>query len=191
MGHRISKTTTRTGDGGETGLADGSRVAKTDTRIEVIGEVDELNSHLGVIMSAQLPTEISEPLLAAQHALFDLGAELAVPGNQVLSSDYVMAVETTVETLNAGLPPLKEFILPGGGMVAAASQVARTVCRRAERRLLTLAQTETVNPESIRYLNRLSDLLFVVGRALARADQGEVLWQPEVAKRTGGGQGAT
>ena len=191
MGHRISKTTTRTGDGGETGLGDGSRVAKTDTRIEVIGEVDELNSHLGVIMSAQLPTEISEPLLAAQHALFDLGAELAVPGNQVLSSDYVMAVETAVETLNAGLPPLKEFILPGGGMVAAASQVARTVCRRAERRLLTLAQTETVNPESIRYLNRLSDLLFVVGRALARADQGEVLWQPEVAKRTGGGQGAT
>ncbi|RKZ35764.1 MAG: cob(I)yrinic acid a,c-diamide adenosyltransferase [Gammaproteobacteria bacterium] len=188
MGHRIANTTTRTGDGGETGLADGSRVAKTDARIEVIGAVDELNSHLGVLMSEKLPSEISAPLLAAQHALFDLGAELAVPGNQILSSEYVMAVESAVEKINAGLPPLQEVVLPGGGAVAAASQVARTVCRRAERRLLTLAQTETVNPESIRYLNRLSDLLFLVGRALARADQGEVLWQPEAAKRTRGGQ---
>ena len=178
MGHRLSKIVTRTGDAGETGLGDGSRVPKDSPRIEAIGAVDELNSVLGVLLAEALPDAIATCLTDVQHDLFDLGGELSIPGYSAVTETHVSRVEVAVETFNADLAPLKEFILPGGTRAAALAHVARTVCRRAERSLIRLAAVEAVSERSRIYLNRLSDLLFVLARALNRAaDHPDVLWQ--------------
>ncbi len=179
MGHRLSKIYTRTGDDGTTGLADGSRVPKDHARVEAYGTVDELNSVLGLLLTKSLPPEVHEPLTDIQHVLFDLGGELSVPGRQALDAARTARLETLLDQLNANLPPLKEFILPGGVEAAALCHLARTVCRRAERRTIALARAERVNPEAVRYLNRLSDLLFVMARYLnVKAGAPDVLWQP-------------
>jgi cob(I)alamin adenosyltransferase len=179
MGNRLSKIVTRTGDDGTTGLGDGTRVAKQSPRIEAIGSVDELNCALGVLLSGDgtPPAAIGACLTEVQHDLFDLGGELSMPGTRLLSAERLEALEAEIEHFNAELPPLKEFVLPGGGTAAAACHVARALCRRTERRCWALAQVESVAPDSLRYLNRLSDLLFVLARVLARAEGGgEVLW---------------
>ena len=178
MGHRLSRIYTRTGDAGTTGLADGSRVDKDSRRMEALGDVDELNSQIGVLLSHPLPDELRETLLDVQHALFDVGGELAIPGAETLTAAYVESIERALDALNDPLPPLKEFILPGGGPGAVAAHVARATCRRAERHLVALARDEAVNEHSRRYVNRLSDLLFVIARILARAGEGEVYWEP-------------
>lgn len=177
MGNRLSKIYTRTGDQGTTGLADGSRVDKDSDRVQAMGDVDELNSHIGHILLHSLDKEVTDCLTNIQHALFDIGGEMAIPEYVAVTEDYVTSLEQMLDKLNANLPPLKEFILPGGGPAAIACHLARTVCRRAERRLVTLARNESVNLESRRYLNRLSDLLFVLARVLARGDSGEVYWK--------------
>ncbi len=179
MGHRLSKIYTRTGDDGTTGLADGSRVDKDDIRIEAMGVVDELNSYVGRILSHKIPTEMREYLVDVQHALFDIGGELAIPGTNTVTPQYVAGLEAALDDINATLPPLKEFILPGGGGAATAVHVARAVCRRAERTFLTLSRRDDVNPQSRMYLNRLSDLFFVLARALTRARGSEVYWDPK------------
>ena len=178
MGNRLSKIYTRTGDKGDTGLVDGSRIAKDDLRVESYGTVDELNSTLGMLLAGELPEAIRSVLEATQHDLFDLGGELAMPGREFIPASYIERLERELDKLNEQLPPLKEFILPGGGMAAATCHLARTVCRRAERRVVSLARREQINPHLIGYLNRLSDLLFVIARVLARQAGGEVLWQP-------------
>lgn len=179
MGNRLSKIVTRTGDSGMTGLGDGSRVTKDDLRIDVIGEVDELNSSLGVLLSEELPETIRDALLGIQHDLFDLGGELCLPGAQRISEAHIARVEAFVEQFNTSLRPLKEFILPGGSRSAALAHLSRTVCRRAERHLVHLATHESVSDFTRKYLNRLSDLLFVLGRALNVASgRGDVLWVP-------------
>jgi cob(I)alamin adenosyltransferase len=178
MGHRLSKIYTRTGDGGDTGLGDGSRIAKDSLRIAVIGDVDELNSSLGVLIAEQLPPVMASAFADVQHDLFDLGGEVCIPGRTALSNRQVARLEELIDELNRDLPPLKEFVLPGGSRQAALAHQARTVCRRAERSLVALARTEPVNEISRVYLNRLSDLLFVAARSLNRAGgQGDVLWQ--------------
>jgi len=178
MGNRLSKIVTRTGDAGTTGLGDGSRVAKDSARIEAIGTVDELNSTMGWLAVAPgLPPEMAQLLLTIQHDLFDLGGELAVPGHVALANQHVEALELAVERYNAALPPLQEFILPGGSEAAARCHLARSTARRAERRCWTLVQAEAMQSLAPVYLNRLSDLLFVLARVLARAEGGnEVLW---------------
>ena len=179
MGHRLSKIYTRTGDDGTTGLGDGSRVPKTHARFEAYGTVDEANSAIGVILAVpNLPPAVAEALTQIQHELFDLGGELAVPGYRAIQDSHIDQLEQCLDRFNEPLPPLKEFILPGGGPAAAACHVARAITRRAERNAWALAQSETVAPEVTRYLNRLSDLLFVVARVLARHENGqEVLWK--------------
>lgn len=179
MGNRLSKIYTRTGDEGTTGLGDGTRVRKDSARIEAFGAVDELNSAIGVLLAVPaLPKEVVDCLTEVQHQLFDLGGELCMPGHEVLSAEPVAALEHVLDAFNDHLPPLKEFILPGGGAAAAACHLARTVARRAERRLWTLAGQEPVSPHALHYLNRLSDLLFVLARVLARHERGsEVLWR--------------
>jgi len=179
MGNRLSKIYTRTGDDGTTGLGDGTRVPKDGARVEAYGTVDELNSSIGVLLAVPgLPGPVSECLTEVQHELFDMGGELCIPGHQVITAAHITRLEQTLDGFNDPLPALKEFILPGGGPAAAACHLARTIARRAERRVLTLARAETVSPEVIRYLNRLSDLLFVLARVLARHEQGtEVLWK--------------
>ena len=181
MGHRLSKIYTRTGDDGTTGLGDGSRVPKTHARIEAYGTVDEANSAIGVILAVpNLPPAVAEALTQIQHELFDLGGELAVPGYRAIQDSHIDQLEQCLDRFNEPLPPLKEFILPGGGPAAAACHVARAITRRAERNAWALAQSETVAPEVTRYLNRLSDLLFVVARVLARHENGqEVIWRHE------------
>ena len=175
---RLSKIYTRTGDRGETGLARGERVAKDSPRIEAIGAVDELNSHLGVLLAESLPERLDDILTEVQHRLFDLGGELSLPGSDLLLAEHVTAIESRLDALNAELPPLKEFILPGGGRAAALCHVARAVCRRAERRLVTLAEQEPVGEHAVAYVNRLSDLLFVACRILMRAaERDEVMWE--------------
>jgi cob(I)alamin adenosyltransferase len=178
MGNRLSKIYTRTGDDGTTGLGDGSRVAKESPRVEAYGAVDEANSAIGVVLSvAALPPAIINCLTEAQHDMFDLGGELCIPGAKVIDAARVERLEAELDGFNEALPPLKEFILPGGGPAAAACHVARAVCRRAERRCWLLARTETVSPETLKYLN-LSDLLFVLARVLARHEKGsEVIWR--------------
>ena len=179
MGHRLSKIYTRTGDKGETGLGDGSRLEKDHIRIEAIGTVDELNSIIGMILSNDIAEEISTCLNKVQHQLFDLGGELCIPGHVALNKTYTSYIENILDSFNKNLPMLKEFILPAGGKATSACHLARSVCRRAERRVVSLAKDEVVSPFSISYLNRLSDLLFVVARVLARSENGsEVLWQP-------------
>ncbi|MEO1574054.1 MAG: cob(I)yrinic acid a,c-diamide adenosyltransferase [Pseudomonadota bacterium] len=178
MGHRLSKIYTRTGDDGSTGLGDGSRVDKDSHRVEAYGTIDELNCTIGMILAEDAPDDATRQRLSAiQHDLFDLGGELCVPGQCVIDQAFVTRLERELDDMNANLPPLKEFILPGGGRAAAACHLARTVCRRAERRLWSLARHEAVNPATPHYLNRLSDYLFVLARVLARAEAGqEVLW---------------
>jgi cob(I)alamin adenosyltransferase len=184
MGNRLSKIVTRTGDAGTTGLGDGSRVAKDSPRIDAIGAIDELNSTLGLVLAERLPAAVAELLTDIQHDLFDLGGELAVPGHHALADARVAALETAVEATNADLPPLKEFILPGGTRSAAMMHVARTVCRRAERALVALAASAEVSDVARRYVNRLSDLLFVLARAQnRRAGRADVLWQSQRIKR--------
>lgn len=178
MGHRLSKIYTRTGDAGTTGLGDGSRTEKDSVRVEAYGTVDELNSTIGMLLAHPMPEAISRPLVEIQHNLFDLGGELCVPGYTVIAESQIEWLEQVLDEHNAELPPLKDFILPGGGHAAATCHLARTVCRRAERRVHSLARVETVNAQVVAYLNRLSDLLFVFGRVLARLEGGsEVLWQ--------------
>ena len=179
MGHRLSKIYTRTGDDGTTGLADGNRVNKDSHRVEAYGTVDELNSIIGMVLAYELPGPVRDCLVDVQHDLFDLGGEFSVPGYQAIKDGYVTRLETILDGFNAELPSLKEFILPAGGHATSTTHLARTVCRRAERRATTLAREEEINPAAIRYLNRLSDLLFVIARVLARFENGvEVLWQP-------------
>jgi cob(I)alamin adenosyltransferase len=179
VGHRLSKIYTRTGDDGTTGLGDGTRVRKDSVRVEAYGTVDELNSALGVVLAVPgVPAEIASCLGEVQHDLFDLGGELCIPGHQLTSEAQVERLEQALDRFNAKLPPLADFILPGGGPAAAACHLARCICRRAERRVWALAASEPVPPAAPRYLNRLSDLLFVLARALARHERGaEVLWR--------------
>lgn len=184
---RLSKITTRTGDDGSTGLADGTRLSKDSPRIEALGAVDELNSQLGLLLTEPLPGSLRDPLLAVQHALFDLGGELAVPGRSALTAEQVLALEQTQAALNATLPPLREFVLPGGSRAGALCHMARAACRRAERSLVRVARDEPVSATSLKYLNRLSDLLFVMARTLNR-EQGipETLWGNESDRTTMG-----
>jgi len=178
MGNRLSKIYTRTGDDGTTGLGDGARVAKENLRVESYGTVDETNSAVGVILgNAGVPSEIRRVLTEIQHDLFDLGGELCIPGHVMINASHTDRLEKDLDALNEDLPPLKEFILPGGGPAAAACHLARAICRRAERRCWSLARVESVSPEALKYLNRLSDLLFVMARVLARAGEGEVVWR--------------
>lgn len=179
MANRLTRITTRSGDDGTTGLADGSRLAKDSSRIEAIGALDELNSALGVVaLHVDTGAEGGELLRRIQNRLFDLGGELALPGTEVLGEAQVARLEQAIETLNADLPPLEEFVLPGGGHGAAYCHQARAICRRAERELWRLSRSEPLNPNSRKYLNRLSDLLFVLARTLARQDGGsEITWQ--------------
>jgi cob(I)alamin adenosyltransferase len=181
MGNRLSKIVTRTGDDGTTGLADGTRVPKDSARIEACGTIDELNSAVGVLLAMpSLPEAVPALLLDIQHDLFDLGGELAIPGSVLIRSPQVEKLEAAVEHWNETLPPLREFVLPGGSVAAAACHMARSICRRAERRCWTLTRAEALGPHALHYLNRLSDLLFVLARALARSDGGkEVLWRRE------------
>ena len=183
MGHRLSKITTRTGDAGETGLGDGSRVSKASLRVQALGDIDELNSALGVLLAEELPSPVREALLDVQHALFDLGGEVSIPGHALLGEPQVARLEQCIADWNGELSPLKEFILPGGTRAAAAAHLARTVCRRAERSLVALGEKERVGEPARRYLNRLSDLLFVAGRLVNRAaGRGDVQWRHERKK---------
>lgn len=178
MGHRLSKIYTRTGDDGTTGLGDGTRVSKDSLRVEAYGTVDELNSVIGLLLTHTLPEAIHECLVGVQHRLFDLGGELCLPGHTAIKQHHVNELEQVLDDLNANLSPLKDFILPGGSTAAAVCHVARTVCRRAERRIISLSKQEQVSEVAIHYLNRLSDLLFVIGRTLnAEADYSDVLWR--------------
>jgi cob(I)alamin adenosyltransferase len=179
MGNRLSKIYTRTGDDGTTGLGDGTRVPKDGERVEAYGTVDELNSAIGVLLAVPgLPANVMACLIEIQHELFDMGGELCIPGHHVITPAHISRLEEVLDGFNDPLPPLKEFILPGGGPAAAACHLARTIARRAERRVLTLSRVESVSPEVVKYLNRLSDLLFVLARVLARHESGtEVLWR--------------
>jgi len=184
MGNRLSKIYTRTGDDGTTGLGDGTRVGKDSARVTAYGTVDELNSSIGIVLACDIDARMREVLTQVQHDLFDLGGELCIPGMAMVHGDDIDRLEQILDSFNENLPPLKDFILPGGGMAAAQCHLARTICRRAEREVVTLARHDAVRPEAVRYLNRLSDLLFVLARVLARASgHGEVLWQHERRKR--------
>jgi len=183
MGNRLTKLYTKTGDDGTTGLGDGSRTTKDSSRIEAVGTIDELNSWIGLLL-AELPTDepLIEPLTDIQHRLFDLGGELAVPGFQLIQSNMVSDLEILCDRLNQELPPLKEFILPGGSKTAGLCHMARAVARRAERTIVTLSKEDTVGDDLRQYINRLSDVLFVMARQLARRDGGqEIFWK---SKRT-------
>ena len=184
MGNRLSKISTKTGDKGETGLGDGSRISKTSTRIHVIGEVDEVNSWVGVLAAELDSNNPHQKILSqVQHDLFDLGGELCVPGYKALAASMLEGVENALVDINEALPPLKDFILPGGSKAASYCHMVRTVCRRAERAIVELSNEEEksgnpINPLAVQYLNRLSDFFFVLARDIARANGGqEVLWK--------------
>jgi cob(I)alamin adenosyltransferase len=180
MGNRLSKIATRTGDAGTTGLGDGSRVDKDALRVHAMGDVDELNSQIGVLLCEDLPQAMREELISIQHDLFDLGGELCIPGFQLITDAQVSRLDSLLEKYNADLPPLKDFILPGGSRAAAIAHVCRTVCRRAERAIVSVGKAETLNDAPRQYMNRLSDLLFVLSRVLNRYAGGQdVLWQKE------------
>jgi cob(I)alamin adenosyltransferase len=185
MGNRLSRIYTRTGDDGSTGLGDGTRVPKDSLRVEAYGTVDELNSAIGVLLATpEVPAGVAACLTEVQHELFDLGGELCIPGHRAITAEHVTRLENSLDDFNDSLPPLKEFILPGGGPAAAACHLARAIARRAERRVWALARAESVSPEVTSYLNRLSDLLFVLARVLARHERGaEVLWRHDRGKR--------
>jgi cob(I)alamin adenosyltransferase len=179
MGHRLSKIYTRTGDDGTTGLGDGARVRKDHPRVEAFGTVDELNSVIGLLLCEDMPNGTRALLTDIQHDLFDIGSELCMPDRSLFSDARVAVLETELDAMNADLAPLREFILRGGTRAASLAHLACTVCRRAERRAIALAQAEAISPVPVRYLNRLSDLLFVLARYLNRvAGQPDVLWQP-------------
>lgn len=187
MGNRLSKIYTRTGDDGTTGLGDGSRVRKDSLRIEAIGAVDELNSAVGVLAAEPLDVDITALLARIQHTLFDLGGELSVPGFTLVTAAQVTALEQALDGFNEHLPPLKDFILPGGSRAASLCHVARATCRRAERCVVSLAQIEAITDPVRHYLNRLSDLLFVLSRELnRRAGVPDVLWQKGISASGGG-----
>ncbi|SDB83530.1 cob(I)yrinic acid a,c-diamide adenosyltransferase [Paraburkholderia lycopersici] len=194
MGNRLSKIATRTGDDGTTGLGDGSRVRKDDARIAAIGDVDELNSQIGVLLCESLPDDVRDVLVAIQHDLFDLGGELCIPGHTLVADEHLARLDAWLAHYNATLPPLKEFILPGGSRAAALAHVCRTVCRRAERVVVALGAPDSGAPLADaprRYVNRLSDLLFVLARVLNRAAGGsDVLWRHDRGAGKSGGQGA-
>jgi cob(I)alamin adenosyltransferase len=178
MGNRLSKISTRTGDDGSTGLGDGRRVSKDALRVAAMGDIDELNSHIGVLLTESLPPAIAETLSSIQHDLFDLGGELSIPGHTMLREESVVELDQHLQHWNAMLPPLKEFILPGGTRSAALAHVVRTVCRRAERSLVALRASEEISSTALQYLNRLSDLMFVLARTLNRdAGGSDILWQ--------------
>jgi len=180
MGNRLSKIATRTGDAGTTGLGDGTRTDKDSVRIIAIGEVDELNSHLGLLLCEDMPAELREELVTIQHDLFDLGGELCIPGYQMIKEAHVERLDALLAKYNATLPPLTEFILPAGSRAASQAHVCRTVCRRAERAIVTLGKAETIHAHPRQYVNRLSDLMFVLARVLNRhAGGSDVLWQHE------------
>ncbi len=177
MGHRLSKIYTRTGDAGTTGLGDGARVKKFAPRVHALGDVDELNTTIGLLLAEALPETLSNRLLEIQHDLFDLGGELSIPGMTLLPADAVARLEAHIDEYNEALPPLKEFILPSGSRRVAACHFARAVCRRVERTVVELAESDTVSETVLQYVNRLSDLLFVLARHLAREELGkEVMW---------------
>ncbi len=180
MANRLSKIYTRTGDKGDTGLGDGSRIAKTHDRIEALGCVDELNSCIGLVYSCELANNIKTCLLDIQHDLFDLGGELCIPGTTIIRQQHITKLEAELDAFNENLPYLKEFILPGGSTAAAYCHLARSICRRAERSCLRLNDKEKINQDAIAYLNRLSDLLFVLARVIARLNNGEeIFWQKD------------
>lgn len=181
MGHRISRVVTRTGDDGSTGLATGARVPKRHERIAAMGEIDELNCQIGVLLTLDLPAGLRTPLERLQHVLFNLGGELAMPGATLVGADEVARLEAVIEAINEPLPPLKEFVLPGGNPAAAQAHLARAVARRMERGLWRLAAEETVGGAALRFANRLSDFLFVAARRLARESGGqEVTWRRDI-----------
>jgi len=171
MGYRLSKIYTRTGDNGTTGLGDGSRIEKDHPCLEAMGDLDELNCTVGIILAHPLPDAVRQCLTDIQHLLFDIGAELSLPGRQAVNATLVSGLEKTLDEFNAGLPPLKEFVLPGGNAAAAACHFARAVCRRAERHLVSFGRQAKVNQHTLAYINRLSDLLFVIARILTRETQ--------------------
>ncbi|MGO4379307.1 cob(I)yrinic acid a,c-diamide adenosyltransferase [Pseudoduganella sp. RAF53_2] len=178
MGNRLSKIATRTGDKGTTGLGDGTRVDKDSVRIHAIGEVDELNSNIGLLLCEDMPDEMREELVMIQHDLFDLGGELCIPGYQMIKDEHVERLDGLLEKYNATLPALTEFILPAGSRAASQAHICRTVCRRAERAIVTLGKAETIHDHPRQYVNRLSDLMFVLSRVLNRfAGGSDVLWR--------------
>jgi cob(I)alamin adenosyltransferase len=180
MGHRLTKIYTRTGDTGTTGLGDGSRVAKDHVRVEALGAVDELNSCLGLMLAEPLGEDVRHLLIEIQHDLFDIGGELSIPGYTRIQAEHVSQLERVLDHHNADLEPLKEFILPGGSRAGALCHLARTVCRRAERRVVSLASVQSLSPYCQQYLNRLSDLLFVLSRVINRGDgSSDVLWRKD------------
>ena len=180
MGNRLSKIATRTGDKGTTGLGDGSRTEKDSLRIHAIGDVDELNSQIGVLLCEELPDALRQELRSIQHDLFDMGGELCIPGYTMVTEAQVARLDALLEKYNADLPPLKDFILPGGSRAAAIAHVCRTVCRRAERAIVGLGKAEKVNDMPRQYMNRLSDLLFVLSRVLNRfAGGSDVQWEKD------------
>ncbi|WP_455365927.1 cob(I)yrinic acid a,c-diamide adenosyltransferase [Kaarinaea lacus] len=182
MGNRLSKIYTRTGDKGTTGLSDGSRVSKRHERIEAIGDVDELNSVIGTILTQELGSDVQEILTSIQHQLFNVGGELSLPGYELIKPAHITYLETQLDNLNKELPPLKDFILPGGILAAAFTHQARSVCRRAERSLVALQEQETVSENLLQYLNRLSDFLFVLARHINKqSGQPDILWQADKA----------
>jgi cob(I)alamin adenosyltransferase len=178
MGNRLSKIATRTGDNGTTGLGDGSRIDKDSMRVHAMGDVDELNSHIGLLLCEDLPSELREELISIQHDLFDMGGELCIPGYTMITEVQVARLDALLEKYNADLPPLKDFILPAGSRAASQAHVCRTVCRRAERAIVSLGKADKINDNPRRYMNRLSDLLFVLSRVLNRfAGGSDVLWE--------------
>ena len=180
MGNRLSKIATRTGDDGSTGLGDGSRTAKDSVRVQALGDVDELNSYVGLLLCEDMPADLREELVSIQHDLFDLGGELCIPGYQMITDDHVERLDALLEKYNATLPALQEFILPAGSRAASVAHVCRTICRRAERSIVSLGRSETINAQPRQYVNRLSDLMFVLSRVLNRfAGGSDVLWQHE------------
>jgi len=168
MGHRLTKIYTRTGDDGTTGIADGSRIDKDHPRLEAMGDLDELNCAVGLILTHPLPDAVRLGLVDVQHLLFDIGAELSLPDHRAVKDTMVTHLESLLDTFNAELPPLKEFILPGGNPAAASCHLARAICRRAERHLIRLNRDEAISHHTLAYINRLSDLLFVIARISAR-----------------------
>ena len=185
MGKRLSKIYTRTGDDGTTGLGDGNRISKTAPRVEAMGQVDELNSMIGLMLTEPLPKEIRDCLTTVQHCLFDLGGELSLPGYVLVTADRATELEAILDALNESLAPLEEFILPGGTRAAALCHLARTICRRAERTLCLIDDGNPVGAGSRQYINRLSDLLFVMARSLNKsAGEADIFWKRDYGKTT-------
>ncbi len=185
MGKRLTQIATRTGDDGTTGLGDNTRVSKDSLRVHAMGDVDELNSHIGLLLCESLPAEVRELLIDIQHQLFNLGGELSIPGFELLKADALAALDEALATHNARLPKLEEFILPAGNRAASQAHVCRTVARRAERAVVALGQVEPLRETPRQYLNRLSDLMFVLARVLNRADGGDdVYWKSERLARS-------